>query len=62
MSGINRDREVLRDMGDAERRISNVIMFGQVVELDSIRARVLAASCSTPTSSTAWCRAGWTRG
>ena len=49
MSGINRDREVLRDMGDAERRISNVIMAGQVVELDSSRARVRVQAGDTTT-------------
>lgn len=38
--GINRDRDLLQDMTDAERRLSNVVLFGQVEALDAKRARV----------------------
>lgn len=34
------DRNLHQDMTDAERRLSNVAMMGQVVELDAKRARV----------------------
>ena len=46
---MNIDREVLRDMGDAERRISNIIVIGQVTELDAARARVRVRAGETLT-------------
>ena len=35
-----RERHLHQDMTDAERRLSNVVMLGQVAELDAERARV----------------------
>ena len=34
------ERHLHQDMTDAERRLSNLVMLGQVVELDASRARV----------------------
>ena len=34
------ERHLHQDMTDAERRLSNVVMLGQVAELDTERARV----------------------
>ena len=37
---MNDRRHMAKDMTDAERRISNLAIMGQVAELDTARARV----------------------
>lgn len=38
--GINRDREILRDVTDTERRLSNTVFLAQVAKLDAKNARM----------------------